>query len=92
MKKLFLVASIIVLTGCSLGLSLDERYQQAYDDVVLEPTAENVSRYMTLSQEIADRDMNRANRAAEAATIESDKGFTEYFKRYGSDEFKKSRQ
>ncbi|MBJ9973085.1 hypothetical protein I8254_18995, partial [Providencia rettgeri] len=79
-----------VLAGCS-SMSLDEQYEQAYADVVREPNAENVARYMQLSKNVADRDMERANRAAEAATIESDKGFTEYFKRYGSDEFKKSR-
>ncbi|EKY3945938.1 hypothetical protein PVK22_29350 (plasmid) [Klebsiella oxytoca] len=92
MKKMIVVPVFLLLASCSLGLSLDERYQQAYGDVVREPTAENVERYMKLSQEVFDRDMHRANLAAEQATIESDKGFTEYFKKYGSDEFKKSRQ
>ncbi|EGT5675324.1 hypothetical protein AGJ34_20355 [Cronobacter dublinensis subsp. dublinensis] len=89
MKKLFLL-SVLALSGCSLGLSLDERYQKAYDEVVREPTAENVSRYMQLSKEVSERDMKKADRAAEAATIESDKGFTEYFKKYGSEDFKQS--
>lgn len=90
MKALIMVPLVLALAGCS-SMSLDEQYKQAYADVVREPNAENVARYMQLSQKVADRDMAKANRAAEAATIESDKGFTEYFKKYGSDEFKKSR-
>lgn len=89
MKKL-LFLSFLLISGCSMGLSLDERYQQAYKDVVSNPTADNVARYMSLSKEVSDRDMYNANRAAEAATIESDKGFTEYFKKYGSEDFKNS--
>lgn len=89
MKSFIAVALTLALVGCSMGLSLDERYHKAYADVVREPSAENVSRYMALSQQISDRDMRRANQAAEQATIESDKGFTEYFKKYGSEDFKK---
>lgn len=73
-----------------MGLSLDDRYQKAYDDVVLEPTAKHVELYMDLSKKISDRDMQYAKKAAEQATIKSDKGFTEYFNKYGSDEFKKN--
>ncbi len=90
MKLLIMVPLVLALAGCS-SMSLDEQYKQAYADVVREPNGDNVARYMQLSKKMADRDMANANRAAEAATIESDKGFTEYFKKYGSDEFKKSR-
>lgn len=88
--KTFILSVSLLLTGCSLGMSLDDRYQQAYADVVREPTAENVQKYMELSKAVSDRDMYKADRAAEAATIESDKGFTEYFKKYGSEDFKNS--
>jgi len=90
MKLLIMVSLALALAGCS-SMSLDEQYKQAYADVVSEPNGENVARYMELSEKMANRDMEKANRAAEAATIQSDKGFTEYFKKYGSEEFKKSR-
>ncbi|PHM72308.1 hypothetical protein [Xenorhabdus sp. KJ12.1] len=90
MNKLAIIPLLLLLASCSMGLSFDERYQRAYDDVVQEPTAENVESYMELSQQLADRDMRRASSEAEKATRESDKGFTEYFKKYGSEEFKKS--
>ena len=82
----------LLITGCSttLGLSLDERYQAAYDDVVNDPSEGNMALYMKLSGDVAKRDMKKANAEAEAATRESDKGFTEYFKQYGSDSFKRN--
>lgn len=69
-------------------MSLDERYQKAYQAVIQDPNADNVSKYMELSKKLADRDMEKANKAAEKATSESDKSFTEYFNKYGSDDFK----
>ncbi|EJU25449.1 hypothetical protein HMPREF1144_2486 [Klebsiella sp. OBRC7] len=47
---------------------------------------------MKLSQEKGERDMQEANSKAAADTRESDKGFTEYFKSYGNDGFKRARQ
>lgn len=94
MNKLIILPLVIFLAGCSttFGLSLDERYQSAYNDVVSEPSPDNMARYMKLSNEIAERDMRKANAAAEAATRESDKGFTEYFKQYGSESFKRQKR
>lgn len=94
MNKLIILPLVILLAGCSttFGLSLDERYQAAYNDVISEPNPDNMARYMALSNEVAERDMRKANAAAEAATHESDKGFTEYFKQYGSESFKRSKK
>ncbi|EQC00796.1 lipoprotein [Photorhabdus temperata] len=92
-KYLFCLPAILLLSGCSsirLGLSLDERYEQAYQDMLTKPSEANMKHYMDLSKTIAEHDMKEANAKAEAATRESDKGFTEYFRAYGSNGFKKS--
>ncbi|ELI9034832.1 hypothetical protein EX227_13320 [Providencia rettgeri] len=94
MNKLIILPLTFFLAGCSssLGLSLDERYQAAYQEVVTDPSADNMTRYMQLSKEVAERDMRKATEAAESATRESDKGFTEYFKQYGSESFKRQKR
>ncbi|MCW7550146.1 lipoprotein [Photorhabdus sp. APURE] len=89
-KYLFCLLAILLLSGCSsmrLGLSLDERYEQAYQDILIKPSEANMKRYMDLSKTVAELDMKEANAKAKAATRESDKGFTEYFRAYGSIRF-----
>jgi hypothetical protein len=61
MNKLIILPLAFFLAGCSttFGLSLDERYQSAYEEVVTDPSSDNMTRYMQLSKEVAERDMRK---------------------------------
>ncbi|WP_171862952.1 hypothetical protein [Citrobacter freundii] len=95
LRKFLIIVFITGISGCQslgIGLSLDERYQKAYQKVLADPNDDNIKTFMKLSQEKGERDMQEANSKAAADTRESDKGFTEYFKSYGNDGFKRARQ
>lgn len=94
-KYLFVLFLVITVNGCNsfgIGGSLDQRYQDAYKQVLADPNDSNIKIFMALSQEKGERDMQDANAKAAADTRESDKGFTDYFKAYGNDGFKRARQ
>lgn len=77
LRKFLIIAFITGISGCQslgIGLSLDERYQKAYQKVLADPNDDNIKTFMKLSREKGERDMQRQIRKPQPTLVKAIRG------------------